>query len=133
MDWSLILPPLITLLWADPGLPPLSDRDRFPPREICRQAMQFNRAYKAHLTAHMAWYCGDSDRSQWFIDALAETDQFFYVWDWCHAAQGGEARDETYWREALQRVRDSIGHGAYGAGQMPPPVPVWRFELVKPP
>lgn len=131
MAWCLLMPPLVTLLWCDPGLPPLSDRDRFPPREICREAMAFNRAFKADLQARMAWYCGDAERSAWFIDAIAETDAAFYTWDWAHAMQGGEGRGEEYWRTALQRVKDAIGDEAYGAGRMPANVPMWAFSYVR--
>lgn len=107
--------------------PPLSDRERFPPRAVACQAMEFNRAYRRHvegrqlLELHHWWY---------WQEVLRETDYLFHCWDWLHAAQGGEGRDEEYWRRSLRRLRELVGDEAYFQGAMPPPVPVWRFQLV---
>lgn len=103
---------------------PLTDRERFPPREIARQAMQFNRAYRQHVLGrqmmelHNWWY---------WQEVITETDYLYHCWDWLHAAQGGEGRDEHYWNTSLKRLRELIGDDAYHAGVMPPNVPMWRF------
>lgn len=117
---------LISYLSLTPA-PCLSDRDRFPPREIAKQAMEFNRAYRLHIQSrqvlelHNWWY---------WQEALTENDYLFHCWDWLHAAQGGEGRDEGYWRLSLQHLREMIGDEAYCAGTMPPNVPSWRFQYV---
>lgn len=125
MEFSLILP-LLAVCLADP-LPPLSDRDRFPPKESARSAMQFNRAYRLHAQTRQSF-----ELHRWWEwqETLSETDRLFHCWDWLHAAQGGEGREEAYWRTSLVRLRQLIGDEAYMAGTMPPPAPVWRFEMV---
>lgn len=108
--------------------PPLTDRDRFPPREVACEAMKFNRVYRNHvenrqaLEAHQWWY---------WQEVLNETDYLYQCWDWLHAAQGGEGRDAEYWRRSLHRVRELVGDEAYYQGVMPPPVPVWRYQVMK--
>lgn len=118
---------LMSHLLLTPPEPGLYDRQRFPPREAAFQAIQFNRAYRLHLQnrqmmeLHNWWH---------WQEALNETDYLFHCWDWLHAAQGGEGREETYWRSSLQRLRELIGEDAYNAGTMPPNVPTWRFHYM---
>ena len=113
---------LVTTLTINPVLP---DRDRFPPREMAKQAMEFNRAYRLHvqdrqmMELHNFWY---------WQEVLEETDYLYHCHDWLHAAQNGEGRDETYWIISLQRLKELIGNDAYNAGVMPPNVPVHRFS-----
>lgn len=104
--------------------PPLTDRDRFPPREIARSALQFNRAYRLHVQGRQMF-----EQHNWWYwqEVITETDYLFHCWDWLHAAQGGEGRDENYWRASLRRLRELIGDENYSAGVMPPNVPMWRF------
>jgi hypothetical protein len=107
--------------------PPLSDCERFPPRQVAAEALRVNRAYRRHVEVWRWTYLHQRD---YWETVLHETDSLFQCWDWLHAAQGGEGRDETYWRHSLRRLRDLLGPQAYQAGQMPPPVPVWRFRSV---
>ena len=110
------------LLSADP---PLSDRERFPPKEAAKQAMEFNRAYRLHLQSRQ---CLELHRWWDYQEAITETDYLFHAWDWLNAAQGGEGRGEDYWRLSLSRLKELIGDEAYHAGIMPPNVPMWRFQ-----
>ena len=112
---------------ASPADPPVCDRDRFPRREAAYQAMQFNRAYRHHIEARRWTYL---HQREYWDQVLAETDYLFQCWDWLHAAQGGEGRDETYWRYSLKRLQSLLGDDIYLAGDMPPPVPVWRFRPI---
>lgn len=107
--------------------PPLADRDRFPMRELAREAMQFNRAYRRHVENRQAF-----ELHNWWYwqEVLTETDYLYHTWDWLHAAQGGEGRDEVYWRHSLLRLRELLGDEAYFTGVMPPAAPVWRFRYV---
>ena len=107
--------------------PALADRDRFPPREVARQAMQFNRAYRSHLLHQQAMQL---HRWEEWQEAITETDYLFHCWDWLHAVQGGEGRDEAYWLRSLERLKELIGEEAYAAGQMPPNVPLHRFYKI---
>lgn len=119
--------PLIFLAFL-PQDPPLSDRDRFPPRHVAFQAMRFNRAYYDYVKARQGLEFHRWGEWQEIVD---ETDALFSAWDWLHAAQEGEGRNEEYWRLSLRRVRERIGCAAYHAGQMPPPVPIWRFRYIE--
>src|SRR5262245_25747027 len=113
---------LLCALFADP---PLLDRERFPPLEMIHQALEANRAYQRHVELRMAvetrhWW-------QWH-EALAETRQLYECWDWLRDARS--CYGERYQRRALARLRELLGPGAYYAGHMPPPVPLWRLQRV---
>lgn len=116
---------LLVALLGLPTDPPLYDRGRFPPREVAYEAMVLNRAYRRHVETRR--WTSLHERDYW-ATVLQETDYLFHCWDWLHAAQGGEGRDQQYWQYALKRLRDLLGEDAYHAGQMPPAVPLWRFR-----
>ena len=122
---SLILLCALVAPLPPPEDPPLADRERFPPRAVAAQAMACNRAYRRFVQARQAL-----ELHRWFYwqEVLAETDYLFNCWDWLHAAQGGEGRDEAYWRHSLKRLRELLGEDAYYAGRMPSCVPFWRFQ-----
>lgn len=99
-------------------------QSRFVPREAAFEAIKFNRAYRLHLQGRQAMEL----HNFWEIqEALTETDYLFHCWDWLHAAQRGEGREEPYWRESFKRLKELIGDEAFNAGQMPPNVPLNRF------
>ena len=100
---------------------------RFPPQEAAYEAMQFNRRYRKWVAAQR-WR--QLHEAEYWDHVLAETDYLFQCWDWLHAAQGGEGRDEEYWSESLERLRKLLGDEAYFAGAMPPPAPLWRFREI---
>ena len=121
-----LLASLITPLPRDP----LLDRERFPSRELALSAMTFNREYQRHLQTRMR--IESEYKWEWYREAIEENNSLFHIWDWLHAAQGGEGREETYWRHSMGQLRELIGDKAYNAGMMPPPAPTWRFEWVTP-
>ena len=104
--------------------PRLSEAGRFPERDAVCDLISFNRSYRKHLELVRSV---DLARFADYTDALSECDQLYGVWD--------AVRDSTcehYYvsvrREALLRLRDLIGQEAFGAGLLPPYVPVWRFR-----
>ncbi|HEX4609561.1 MAG TPA: hypothetical protein VH092_15285 [Urbifossiella sp.] len=103
--------------------PRLSDADRFPARDAVNQMIQFNRTYRHFLEGRQTW---EADRADVIGVALAETDRLYKVWDAVR-----DARCEFYYvtvrRQALKRLRESVGETAYGAVELPPHVPAWRF------
>lgn len=115
---------LVSLPLCDP---PLADRNRFPPQPVAAGAMQLNRAYRKQVER---WRWSQLHQQEYWDQVLQETDYLYHCWDWLHAAQGGEGRDDAYWRYSLHRLRDLVGEPAYQAGAMPPPVPIWRFRNV---
>lgn len=104
--------------------PPLYDRERFPPAQVAADALRFNRAYRRHVEVRRWTFL---HQREYWDTVLAEIDYLYHCWDWLHAAQRGEGRDEIYWRYSLKRLRGLIGEDAYNEGSMPPPVPLWRF------
>jgi hypothetical protein len=106
--------------------PPLADCVRFPPRSEVTQMLSFNRSYREHLEKckgvdrHLAWE---------YEEALREADRLYQIWDAIR-----DTRCEYYYitvrRQALKRVRDTIGPEAYYNGDYPPHVPIWRFRQI---
>jgi hypothetical protein len=114
---------LFFLVPAD--LPPLGDRDALPSREVAYACMADAARFR-RLAEHQLHYGPCHERAFWYA-TVQEAAYLYHCWDWLHAAQGGEGRDERYWRQSLATLRDLIGPDNYHAGAMPPPVPVWRF------
>jgi hypothetical protein len=106
--------------------PKLLDGERFPDRGTVAELLAFNRAYRRYLDARQAL---EQDRCDGLRAALKETDWLYQVWDSVR-----DARCEYYYitvrRQALKRLRSMIGPGAYADGDLPPYVPVWRFQEV---
>ncbi len=67
-------------------------------------------------------------RGEWLRATIQETDRLYQVWD-----KVRDARCDYYYvtvrRTALKDLRALIGDQAYYAGDLPPCVPLWRFEL----
>jgi len=107
--------------------PPLSDCDRFPPREVACQAIQFNRAYRRSVAARQRW-----ELHHWWYwqEVLDETDWLYRCWDNLYTAEGGEGDDEESRRQSLRRLRELLGDDAYYGGRMPPAAPFWRFTWI---
>jgi hypothetical protein len=107
--------------------PTLSDCQRFPDRDAVNELLSFNRAYRQHLGLRQPM-----ELARWWDlrTALQETDHLYQVWD-----NVRDARCEYYYvtvrRQALKKLREMIGEDAYYTGQMPPPVPIWRFREVE--
>jgi hypothetical protein len=119
---------LLSIAFASPQEQPIEVLQyRFPPKEIASEAMKFNRAYRVHLTARQVYEL----HNYWEIqEAITETDYLFHCWDWLAAGQGGEGRDESYWRTSFERLKELIGDEAFNAGRMPPNVPYHRFSYI---
>jgi hypothetical protein len=106
--------------------PKLGDSQRFPDRNVVRDLLAFNRAYRRHLDSRQSL---EQDRCHGLRAALKETDYLYQVWD-----SVSDARCEYYYitvrRQALQRLRTMIGPDAYNSATLPPYVPLWRFQEV---
>ena len=106
--------------------PPVADCQRFPERTTINDLLAFNRAYRQHLDVRQP-----VELAHWWEvrAALQETDQLYQVWDTVR-----DARCEYYYvtvrRQALKRLRDTIGENAYYSGVLPPFVPLWRFQPI---
>jgi hypothetical protein len=107
--------------------PAVVDCQRFPERAVVNDLLAFNRTYRQQLDARQP-----ADPTRWWElrKVLQETDQLYQVWDTVR-----DARCEYYYvtvrRQALKRLHETIGDDAYFTGQLPPPVPLWRFQSIK--
>jgi len=106
--------------------PPLHDCMRFPDRALINDLLAFNRAYRQHLDSRQAL---DTTRAYELNEALREADRLYQVWDTVR-----DARCEFYYvtvrRQALKKLRDTVGTQAYYSANLPPHVPVWRFTRI---
>ncbi|MFO0808164.1 MAG: hypothetical protein U0746_06040 [Gemmataceae bacterium] len=104
--------------------PRLSDCHRFPERGTVNELLAFNRSYRRYLDGRQNV---EQDRCFQLRIALRETDFLYQVWDSVR-----DARCEYYYitvrRQALKRLRCMVGPEAYLNGDLPPYVPVWRFQ-----
>jgi hypothetical protein len=106
--------------------PALEDCLRFPDRATVNDLLGFNRAYRQHVDVRQP-----VELAHWWglRAALQETDQLYQIWDTVR-----DARCEYYYvtvrRQALKRLRDMIGAEAYYSGNLPPCVPLWRFQQI---
>jgi hypothetical protein len=104
--------------------PAIDDCFRFPDRAVVNDLLAFNRAYRQHIDVRQP-----VELIHWWELRLAleETEHLYQVWDAVR-----DARCEYYYvhvrRQALKRLREQIGDQAYYGGDLPPCVPLWRFQ-----
>jgi len=104
--------------------PAVSDCTRFPERAIVSDLLAFNRAYRQHVDVRQP-----VELLHWWElrVALQETDRLYQIWDTVR-----DARCDYYYitvrRQALKRLKEMVGDDAYYAGNLPPCVPLWRFQ-----
>jgi hypothetical protein len=89
--------------------------------------MAFNRRYQEHLRARMEL---EPWRAEAIRSVLEEADWLWRVWDTADDAVNPWATDEVR-RNALRKLAGYIGRDAYWRGQLPPPVPTWRFQELR--
>jgi hypothetical protein len=106
--------------------PPLCDCQRFPDRATINDLLAFNRAYRQRVDSRQAM-----ELVHWWElrEAVQEADRLYQVWDTLR-----DARCDYYYitvrRQALKRLRELIGEEAYYSGNLPPYVPIWRFQQI---
>jgi hypothetical protein len=104
--------------------PKVGEAYRFPDRKHVNELVRFNRAYRKHLETRQQF---EFDRTGLFMEAIQETDQLYQVWDAVR-----DSRCDFYYimvrRQALQRLKEMLGNEAYQMAELPPHVPVWRFN-----
>jgi hypothetical protein len=107
--------------------PPLSDCYRFPDRATVNEMLVFNRTFRKYLEERQPL---EQVRSAELRTVQQETDHLYQVWDSVR-----DARCEYYYvsvrRLALKRLRELVGEDRYLRGQLPPHVPLWRFETIR--
>jgi hypothetical protein len=106
--------------------PPLQDCMRFPDRALINELLAFNRTYRQHLDNRQAL-----EQTYWWElrEAVQEPERLYQIWDTVR-----DARCDYYYvtvrRQALKKLRETVGEDAYWSGCLPPHVPVWRFARI---
>jgi hypothetical protein len=121
--WSAVLP---LIACACPEPPPLADLERFPPAEVVRLQLEFNRAVQEYLELRLAVA---PHHGEALSAALGDTRRLHAAWDLLGDAQN-TAFDEDYRRSCLDKLRDRLDFPAYSHGAMPPAVPYWLFPEI---
>jgi hypothetical protein len=105
--------------------PRVGDCQRFPERTAVNDLLAFNRAYRQFIDMRQP-----VELIHWWDLRLAmqETDRLYQIWDTVR-----DARCDYYYvtvrRQALKHLRELVGEEDYYSGNLPPSVPLWRFEL----
>ncbi len=107
--------------------PHVKEARKFPERLIVCNAIQFNRAYHKHLSTRLAF---ELDREQQITAAMRETDELYRIYDATRDA-ACEFYYVTVRRHALDKLKMLIGNEAYLRGELPPCVPIWKFNELK--
>ena len=103
--------------------PPISDCDRFPPKECTFEYLEFNRKYNQYLLDSKIM----SYEQNLYLEIIKENQCLYNVWDNVRIAQSTGMG--CYQRKtALMNLRDGIGQEAYDKADLPPHVPIWRFR-----
>ena len=108
------------------GAPPVHDCVRFPDRTVVNEMLAFNRAYRQNLETRLS-----VETVCWWDlrETLQEADRLYQIWDLVR-----DSRCDYYYvtvrRQALKKVKETVGDAAYYNGTMPPHVPVWRFTRI---
>lgn len=118
--------------------PNVRDFERFPDVKACLAAQEFARAYKNKLTEQKSLYMESDPRRTNLENAIRETDGLQVAWcklGWIQSyARGLNSSWSPYsisgLRDQLNELRDLLGEEAYYNGEMPYPVPIWRFREV---
>jgi len=104
--------------------PRLADAERLPTKQLAEDMVKANRAFRAGINDRRAL---ELDRAELLNAVLYEADQLYRVWDAVR-----DAKCEFYYvsarRQALRKLRDTLGDDAYARGELPPNVPVWRLR-----
>ena len=109
------------------NVPRLEDLARLPGRDEINGMLNFNRNYRTQMEARLV---SEPHKADYYREAMNEADQLYQLWDAVR-----EVRCDFYYvtvrRQALRKLKSLAGDEAFHAGQMPPCVPVWRFQEVK--
>lgn len=105
--------------------PPLADRLRFPPPEVCEYNYDLAQRHLEWLNDQKLLYSHRTGQyDQWTADAVILCD----VWDKLRRSQWGGVSAAPGCRVKMAELRDLIGPEAYYAADWPPPVPHWYFQ-----
>lgn len=109
--------------------PRVAESFRFPDRHAVNDLVRFNRSFRKHLDLR---YELETDRAEELRAVMRETDKLYQLWDAVR-----DARCEFYYvtvrRQALKKLKDMLGEDGYEHVDLPPCVPLWRFNEMRNP
>lgn len=107
--------------------PPWTDTLRLPPSSTATKYCSWNLAYQEYADGRR-WMC----RHRWdeYTVCLEEARQLYQIWKSVQEATD-MSNNWVHQRRALRELRDLLGPDSYAAGWLPPPAPVWRFDLLE--
>jgi hypothetical protein len=113
-------------IWCE-ATGPLENLKRFPDMATCREFVEYNKGYQAHLKSRSM--CQPREW-RWFAAAEEESKYLCCVYCQLHDAQN-ENLDLEYRLKCLRYFHELVGDEAYflGGGYLPPPVPIWRMPI----
>jgi hypothetical protein len=107
--------------------PSVYDSLRFPDREYINELIAFNRLFRNRMELLSECYLHKSDE---YKEIVRESDKIYSILDTVR-----DAKCEYYYitirREALVRLKELLGNQGYYSGELPVPVPFWRFREIK--
>jgi len=114
--------------------PPLSDAQLFPnPVRVeiggyrVNAARELNEAYQRMLESRLEVALCHQDALR---QMLCQTQQLCQVWGLVETATC-PTQSWVCRRRALQNLRDKLGREDYYAGELPPCLPLWQFQIVE--
>ncbi len=107
--------------------PPLVESFRLPDRSLVNELLVFNRAYRSYLEIRQPMEIVDWSSLR---EVQREIDHLYQVWD-CVRDAPCDYYYITVRRHAMKRLRELIGEDAYQNLELPPHVPVWRFQAMR--
>ena len=91
-----------------------------------KPTLNFNQSFQLYCTMKMAY--GTETQINYYANALRETKELYRIYDLVD-----DAFHENFClfrkRKSLYTLRAILGEKDFYAGILPPPVPIWRFEL----
>lgn len=108
-------------LWDAPYV---ADAARFPSRDVINNYLSMNTAYAAQLRVSVGNFGYSQDAIR---EAIKETERLWSCWNLIRDIQFSDYCVSTR-RADLKELRYRIGYKAYYATELPPFIPIWRFQ-----
>lgn len=122
-DWGDDLNTLRKRVAEFADVPRVEDIDRFPPKEVLKEAVRFNRALRRNLEKRLE---EEPHHAALLLDVIDETDRLYKLYDALV-----DARCNFYYssvrRCGLRRARELLGPDAYARAELPLCVPMSAF------
>lgn len=114
------------IAWCVVEVPP-GDAYRLPPVAALTEGRKFNSRYQAHLDRELEW----SPNRACLLRAKAEALELYRVWDAAEGAHPQYPCDAGRKADYLRYLRLWMGRDAWNRMELPPCVPLHRFNELR--